>query len=43
MSPEERQSVAERALGLVDLTDLNEDSNHAAIDNLCERAQTPNS
>ena len=40
MSAEERKAIAQRALGLVDLTDLNDDSNEAAIDDLCARAQT---
>ena len=40
MSAEMRKSIAQRALGLVDLTDLNDDSNEAAIDDLCARAQT---
>lgn len=40
MSAELRKSIAQRALGLVDLTDLNDDSNEAAIDDLCARAQT---
>ena len=41
MSAQLRKSIAQRALGLVDLTDLNDDSNEAAIDDLCARAQTP--
>lgn len=41
MNPQDRKLVAARALGMVDLTDLNEDCNHAAIDTLCARAQTP--
>ena len=40
MSAEARKSIAQRALGLVDLTDLNDDSDEAAIDSLCARAQT---
>lgn len=40
MSAEARKSIAQRALGLVDLTDLNDDSDEAAINNLCDRAQT---
>lgn len=40
MSTQTRKSIAQRALGLVDLTDLNDDSNEAAIDDLCARAQT---
>lgn len=40
MSADTRKSIAQRALGLVDLTDLNDNSNEAAIDNLCARAQT---
>lgn len=41
MTPEERKSVAGRALPLVDLTDLTDNCNHEAIDDLCARAQTP--
>ena len=40
MSAEQRKSIAHRALGLVDLTDLNDHSDEAAIDSLCARAQT---
>lgn len=36
-----RKSIAERAIGLVDLTDLNEGCDEAAISALCQRAQTP--
>ena len=35
------QDTARRAIGLLDLTDLNEDCTHEAIDALCERAVTP--
>ena len=35
------EQTARRAIGLLDLTDLNEDTNHEAIDRLCERAVTP--
>ena len=38
MTPEQ---TARRAIGLLDLTDLNEDCTHEAIDRLCERAVTP--
>lgn len=40
MTSDERKAVAERALALVDLTNLNENCNHTDIDALCERAQT---
>jgi deoxyribose-phosphate aldolase len=40
MAPNSRKAIARRALGLVDLTDLNDHSDEAAIDNLCARAQT---
>lgn len=40
MSPEERKRAAERALPMVDLTDLSENCNHEAIETLCTRAQT---
>jgi deoxyribose-phosphate aldolase len=40
MSVESRMSVASRALGLVDLTDLGDDSDDRAIERLCTRAQT---
>ncbi len=36
-----RKSIAERALGLVDLTDLGENSDEASVGELCRRAQTP--
>jgi deoxyribose-phosphate aldolase len=35
------KAVAARALGCLDLTDLNDDCNEAAIDALCDRAVTP--
>ena len=35
------KDIARRAIGLLDLTDLNEDCTHEAIDALCERAVTP--
>lgn len=38
---EERNSIARRALGLVDLTDLADDSSKASVEVLCQRAQTP--
>ncbi len=41
MTPEERKTIAQRALPLVDLTDLTEGCNRDDIDRLCERAQTP--
>lgn len=41
MTPQDRKAVAQRALGLVDLTDLNENCDHQAIEKLCQRAQTP--
>jgi len=41
LTQEERKQVAQRALSLVDLTDLNENCTHEAIDALCVRAQTP--
>ena len=40
MNADERKAVAQRAISLVDLTDLNEGSNHEAIDDLLKRAQT---
>jgi len=40
MSSQDRQSIAQRALPLVDLTDLGDNSNHDSIDDLCNRAQT---
>ena len=40
MNVDERKAVAQRAISLVDLTDLNDGSNHEAIDDLCKRAQT---
>ena len=40
MHANERKAVAQRAISLVDLTDLNDGSNHEAIDDLCKRAQT---
>ncbi len=40
MSPKDRRRAAERALPMVDLTDLNENCNHEAIKTLCIRAQT---
>ncbi len=41
MTPEKRKQTAQRALALVDLTDLSDACDHKAIDNLCRRAQTP--
>ncbi|MEE9313923.1 MAG: deoxyribose-phosphate aldolase [Rhizobiaceae bacterium] len=41
MSSESRKQIATRALGMVDLTDLNEGCTNEAIDALCARAQTP--
>jgi deoxyribose-phosphate aldolase len=40
MSPEARKQAAERALPMVDLTDLSENCNHDSIETLCARAQT---
>ena len=40
MSPEDRKRAAERALPMIDLTDLSENCNHEAIEVLCARAQT---
>lgn len=40
MDAQTRKNVALRALPLVDLTDLTDTCNHAAIDTLCKRAQT---
>ncbi|MEL6784724.1 MAG: deoxyribose-phosphate aldolase, partial [Pseudomonadota bacterium] len=34
------KAVAQRAIGLLDLTDLTDNCNHAAIDALCEKAVT---
>ena len=41
MSAANRKAIAARALGMVDLTDLTDNCNHAAIEALCARAQTP--
>lgn len=41
MDSSNRQSIATRALPMVDLTDLTDTCNHDAIDALCKRAQTP--
>lgn len=38
--PSDMKAVAGRALGLLDLTSLNDDDDAAAIDNLCTRART---
>ena len=40
MTPQERKLAAERALPMVDLTDLTDNCNHEAIEALCKRAQT---
>lgn len=40
MNADERKSAAARALPLVDLTDLSDNCNMAAIDDLCARAQS---
>ncbi len=40
MSQTEQQAVAARALSLLDLTNLNDDCDEAAIEALCARAQT---
>ncbi len=37
----DRKSIAERSLGLIDLTNLEDDCSTADIDKLCARAQTP--
>lgn len=37
----DRKKIAERSLGLIDLTDLNDDCSAADVDELCARAQTP--
>ncbi|MGI9366942.1 MAG: deoxyribose-phosphate aldolase [Rhizobiaceae bacterium] len=41
MTENHRKSIAERAIGLVDLTDLNDHCDEAAVSALCQRAQTP--
>ncbi len=40
MDTSDKKAIARRALALVDLTDLNDGSNHDAINALCQRAQT---
>lgn len=40
MTEDNRKSIAKRAIGLVDLTDLNDNCDEAAITALCQRAQT---
>ncbi|MEM8541366.1 MAG: deoxyribose-phosphate aldolase [Pseudomonadota bacterium] len=37
----DRKTIAERSLGLIDLTNLDDDCSSADIDDLCARAQTP--
>lgn len=37
----DRKTIAERSLGLIDLTNLEDDCSSADIDELCARAQTP--
>ena len=41
MKQKSRKEIAQRALGMVDLTDLTDNCNKAAIEDLCRRAQTP--
>lgn len=41
MHEDDTKAIARRALSLLDLTDLNDDSNAAAIEKLCAQAQTP--
>ncbi|MGH6761840.1 MAG: deoxyribose-phosphate aldolase [Phyllobacterium sp.] len=41
MTEAERKAVAKRALRLIDLTDLNDDSSNGAVTALCAKAQTP--
>lgn len=41
MTQKTRKEIAQRALGMVDLTDLTDSCNKAAIEDLCTRAQTP--
>ncbi len=41
MSSALRKSIAARALGLVDLTDLGDNSDEKSVGELCSRAQTP--
>ena len=41
MSTASRKSIAERALGLVDLTDLGDNSDQQSVGELCHRAQSP--
>ncbi len=40
MNASQREAIARRALPLVDLTDLGENSSHASVDELCSRAAT---
>ena len=41
MTGAERKAIAQRALGLIDLTDLNDNSSDEAVAALCVKAQTP--
>lgn len=41
MSSKSRKSIARRALALVDLTDLGDNSNDQSVGELCRRAQSP--
>ena len=41
MSAASRKKIAKRALSMVDLTDLTDNCSKEAIEDLCQRAQTP--